>query len=792
MRRFALTGIASAVTTLGMVVLLTAPVSALSGSDFRAGNIIDDVVFTNKQSMTPTQIQQFLDSKVVGGSCDTNGTRSSTRYNSAAGRYYTHAEWGALNGNPAPFVCTTTYRENPDTKQNNLGNPGADIPGGKSAAQIIWDAAQDYTINPQVLIVLLQKEQSLITDDWPWRAQFQYATGAYCPDNGGCDPARSGFASQVREAARLFRSYMEDPWLYHIGSNNILYSPNHSCGTGVVNIENAATAALYHYTPYQPNAAALANLYGTGDGCSAYGNRNFWRMFNDWFGSTISTLLIKGSSPTIYVRSSDSSKLYAIASGEYLRNYNLDWVPVSPASDSFISSKTVTLLGNLFTRPGDGTVYLADRGKAYGIVSGTYCTRWGLPCGDTNAIMRLTDVAVQNVTFSTDPLGENMVHDNYIFIMNSGVKKPVLDASEYATSPYAAERFTFIQSPTNIWQPVTTPYISRKAFVKSLSTNAIYYHSGGTYYSFNSFDQFKTWWDGSAILPDKYSSHNLTPPSVTIPSDFLTDAGKIYLVGNGKRYELAAGTKVGLSAPAAGNLTDLLRTKTLVPIETTKAYRTPDGLISRLVDSKIRPYGSLADVFFSLTSFPSDVVAVPQPYNTAYDIDKLYLTSGRVMQLTDAGTKYVQGADGNRWQLASDYETNVTKKWIGDIYATTTSNLATSTAKTYRSIVTISGQYYAVQFNSSARPIPASVLNSQKDDLSMTLDGQVATRMEYDWKAFSFIAFNNGTIFKYDVGTNSIRPLSTFSQYTSGGGTDANTMQLPLHAIDAFTVGAPL
>jgi len=52
-------------------------------------------------------------------------------------------------------------------------------------------------------------------------------------------------------------------------------------------MQNAATAALYNYTPYQPNKAALDNLYGSGNSCSAYGNRNFWRMYNDWFGPTI-------------------------------------------------------------------------------------------------------------------------------------------------------------------------------------------------------------------------------------------------------------------------------------------------------------------------------------------------------------------------------------------------------------------------------------------------------------------------------------------------------------------------
>jgi hypothetical protein len=53
-----------------------------------------------------------------------------------------------------------------------------------------------------------------------------------------------------------------------------------------VNILNQATANLYDYTPYVPNSAALNNLYGLGDGCSSYGNRNFWRIYNDWFGST--------------------------------------------------------------------------------------------------------------------------------------------------------------------------------------------------------------------------------------------------------------------------------------------------------------------------------------------------------------------------------------------------------------------------------------------------------------------------------------------------------------------------
>jgi hypothetical protein len=271
---------------------------ALSGTDFKPGRIIDDSVFTNANSMDVAHIQQFLVSKVSGGSCDSDGSRPSTRYNSTANRYYTHAEWGTLNSNPAPFVCLTTYRENSATKQTNLGNPGALHPGdgSQSAAEIIFSAGQQYNINPQALIILLQKEQSLITDDWPWASQYASATGAYCPDTAGCDATKAGFGTQVREAARLFRSYMDSPFLYFIGNNTILYNPNRSCSSSTVYIENLATVALYHYTPYQPDATALNNLYGIGDSCSAYGNRNFWRLFNDWFGNTL------GNKPTTSLR----------------------------------------------------------------------------------------------------------------------------------------------------------------------------------------------------------------------------------------------------------------------------------------------------------------------------------------------------------------------------------------------------------------------------------------------------------------------------------------------------------
>lgn len=228
---------------------------------------MDDAVFTNHTSMNTSQIQSFLNSKMP--KCDTNGDQP---YNSSMNR----REYAASRGVSTPFTCLKNYQEH-----------------GKSAAQIIYEASQDYRINPQVLIVLIQKEQGLITDDWPWPVQYRTATGYGCPDTAPCDSEYFGLTNQVRWSARMFRSIMDDnpSWYtpYNLGNNQIPWHPNSSCGTSTVNIQNRATKALYNYTPYRPNQAALNAGYGTGDSCSSYGNRNFYLYFRDWFGSPLST-----------------------------------------------------------------------------------------------------------------------------------------------------------------------------------------------------------------------------------------------------------------------------------------------------------------------------------------------------------------------------------------------------------------------------------------------------------------------------------------------------------------------
>lgn len=251
-------------------------VHAVTAANWQAGRITDDSVFYNNTSMDVNEVQNFLNQQVPV--CDTWGTKKIGSQ--------TRAQYGSARGYPPPYTCLKDYYEHPTTKVNKLGGKPI-APGSMSAAQIIKLAADSFQISPKALIVMLQKEQALVNDDWPADSKYRGAMGAGCPDTAPCDAEYYGFYNQVTTSARWLRKYTDNPNSYRYKpyqNNSILYNPNVNCGSSPVYIKSRATAVLYIYTPYQPNPPALENMYGLGDGCSAYGNRNYWRMYSDWFG----------------------------------------------------------------------------------------------------------------------------------------------------------------------------------------------------------------------------------------------------------------------------------------------------------------------------------------------------------------------------------------------------------------------------------------------------------------------------------------------------------------------------
>jgi cell wall-associated NlpC family hydrolase len=229
---------------------------------FDPGFIISDEVFYDTQAMTAEQIQAFLDTH--GAACE------------------------------GPSCVRNLRVTTPDVPADQYC---AAYSGGTDelASAVLARASAACGINPQVMLVTLQKESALVTKTSVAPSSYNAAWGWHCPDSGpggsaNCDPKYAGFFNQLFGMAKQWSRYKVDPGKYHYQAGEtetILWNVAETgCGGTEVTIRNTATASLYNYTPYQPNAAALASYPGVGDRCSAYGNRNFFFLFQKYFGVT--------------------------------------------------------------------------------------------------------------------------------------------------------------------------------------------------------------------------------------------------------------------------------------------------------------------------------------------------------------------------------------------------------------------------------------------------------------------------------------------------------------------------
>lgn len=221
-----------------------------AAKSFVPGNIISDNNFyTSHDTMSASEIQKFLESKETKCSdrpyapCLKN--YSQTTFSRSADRYC-----------PQPYV-------------------GA---ANEKASTIIYKVAAACHVSAKVLLTTLEKEQSLVTSNVHGSSGYRTAMGYGCPDHRACESRYYGFANQVYLAAHQFQRYRVNPSSYNFragATSYIQYNPSKSCGGSHVKIDNAATAALYNYTPYQPGGSGR---------CASYGNGNFFKIYTSWFG----------------------------------------------------------------------------------------------------------------------------------------------------------------------------------------------------------------------------------------------------------------------------------------------------------------------------------------------------------------------------------------------------------------------------------------------------------------------------------------------------------------------------
>lgn len=483
---------------------------ALNGAMFDPGNIISDSVFYDFGAMSVKEIQRFLDGR-ASANCSTTSTPG----------------------------CLKDFKMNTPAVEGSEGRCTS-LPAKQnvSAAEVIYDVARACGINPRVILVKLQKEQGLITASAPSQRAYDFALGMNCPDSGaGCSASSAGFFWQLYKGAGQLKWYSNPASSFtYLKPGTIItryYQANKpSCGSQSFLLQNKATAALYYYTPYVPNQAALDNLYGLGDSCSAYGNRNFWRYYHDWFGSPIGGgFLLKSANSDIFLIVDESK--YRVTSPELLSSL-APLGPLGTVSKPYLDSfQTAGDMTPVIFNPRLNRYLFVDDGKRYRFSGCEQVVDYGLSCDGAPPFTSAQISALEAAPALTNSLsGAN--GDRY-FIQAGKLREIASDAA------LQAEGIT-LDAPSGIrrealnYMSIGLPIAEEDSLIQDRSTGALGIYSGGNFFAIDPATakdvSFATWFKGAGSTLST-ASIKAIPQGPVIQSIVADSEGNQYLLSSG-------------------------------------------------------------------------------------------------------------------------------------------------------------------------------------------------------------------------------------------------------------------
>ncbi len=340
----------------------------------------------------------------------------------------------------------------------------------KSGAEIIYQAAQEYEINPKFILVMLQKEQSLIENPAPTQYNYDWAMGyARCDD---CDPEHpvvakyKGFGKQVDSGTWRQTYYIENSaqeWLKQVGQT-------YDIDGYQITPQTQATANLYTYTPHY------------------FGNYNFWRIWKRWFTKIYpdgSLLQAKGEhgvwyiqfgkrrpvlSKTALVSRFDTSKIIAVSKTDL---------------DQYATGQAIKFAQYSLLRSPAGTVYLLADDKLRGIASPEVFKMIGfnpeeiidLPQEEINGYPLGESITIESIY----PLGA-LLQDKTtggVYYVKDAIKNPIW-SKELMQKNYPSRKLTPV-SPEELEKYPTGEPVKFKdgELVMSDSSPAVYVISNG-------------------------------------------------------------------------------------------------------------------------------------------------------------------------------------------------------------------------------------------------------------------------------------------------------------------------
>ncbi len=285
------------------------------------------------------------------------------------------------------------------------------------ASDAIWSAATSYHLNPKVLLVLLQKEQSLIENPQPTKDALEWATGyGVCDSCSKDDPGildLKGFWTQIHKAAWRKNYYKEHP-------DEFRYKPlkSQTVDTTSVIPQNWATAILYNYTPH------------------IRGNYSFWKIWQRYFAKIFPDGMVvqeKGSND-IWLISQGKKRLFKSKNIFLSRYHARSLVTVESHSlDLYERGSPISYPQYSLLRDPKKNIYLIIDDKRYHIPSMALFRKIGYNPDELIKASKKDiegyDLAGSLSVENKNPLGE-LVQDNKtksVFLVRDTVKYPLLE-----------------------------------------------------------------------------------------------------------------------------------------------------------------------------------------------------------------------------------------------------------------------------------------------------------------------------------------------------------------------------
>lgn len=444
----------SAIVTMTGTLMLT-PFVPVQASVFNPHYIISDAEMRDASTMSYFEIYSFLQEK------------------------------GRLNSVfvESPDLCTKNKPEGYDPHRDS-------IPMVKGVAQMIYDAANCYGVNPKYILAVIEKEMSVVTWDparshrLDWQDRLDWAAGYALCD--GCKKTSTlaqkykGIDRQIDVVAGwmdwYYENYANYPSFTKPGETKII------SGTRVTPV-NIATAALYTYTPHVGNSR-----YG--------GNRLFWSIWKRWFGEGITmsypdgTLLRDEKTGAVVVMQNSKARLI-LSESVLLSRYNASTV-IDINTFDFTSlveanpGKPINFPDIALVRIEDGTTYLLVGDTMRRIVSDEVSAKIGFNPEEIEDIKAVDlDGYILGIPVTLEeafPTGQ-LVQDTStggVFFAEAGVKHPLWDRA-LLEARFPGQQVLLAMTPEELATlPTGSPVMFRDGtLVKSPDDPTVYVIAGG-------------------------------------------------------------------------------------------------------------------------------------------------------------------------------------------------------------------------------------------------------------------------------------------------------------------------